>query len=66
MSHYGVFVPRETVLDTHRVGGWIGRRAGLGSLGRGEIPLPLLGIEPRFLGSPPVAYVLYGLCYPDS
>jgi hypothetical protein len=56
--------PGKQSRDTNRVGGWMSHRSDLESVG--GIPLPVPGMEPRVLGSPPVAYALYGLCYPGS
>jgi hypothetical protein len=39
-------------LITHWTGGWVGPRAGLDTEARGDIPLPLPGIEPRSPGRP--------------
>jgi len=45
-SRPGVFTPRKRVDGTHRIGGWVGPRAGLDVLDDTN-PLPLLEIEPR-------------------
>jgi hypothetical protein len=43
---------REWTPGTHWSGGWVGPRAGLDTDARGEILLPLPGIEPRSPGRP--------------
>jgi hypothetical protein len=43
----GRFTPRERVFGTHWIGGWVGPRADLNAVAKGEIrALPLPGMEP--------------------
>jgi hypothetical protein len=54
----------ERTPGTHCTGGWVGFRAGVDAEDRGEILLPLLGIEPRSPGRPVRSQILYWMSYP--
>jgi hypothetical protein len=50
---------KERTPGTHFTGGWVGLRVGLDTEARGEILLPLPGIEPRSPGRPVRSQTLY-------
>jgi hypothetical protein len=58
------YTPWLKIPGTHWTGGWVGTRAGLDTVFRGKILLPLPGIEPRSPGRPACSQTLYWLSYP--
>jgi hypothetical protein len=50
---------RERPPGTHCTGGWVGPSAGVDAEDRGEILLPLPGIEPRSPGRPVRSQILH-------
>jgi hypothetical protein len=53
------FVPGERTPGTHCTGGWVGLRAGLDREVRGNVLLPLPGIEPQSPGRPALYWLSY-------
>jgi hypothetical protein len=54
-SRTGRFIPRETVPDTHWIGGWVSPRAVLDAVERRKIPSPRRESNPRTPIVQPVA-----------
>jgi hypothetical protein len=47
-SHHGCFYPGETAPGTHLIGGWVGRKAGLEVVEKGEIFFTRRGSNPGY------------------
>jgi hypothetical protein len=56
--------PSALYPGTHCTGGWLGPRAGLDTEAKGNILMPLPGIEPRSLSRPVRSQTLNWLSYP--
>jgi hypothetical protein len=64
-SRPGRFILWETVPGTHRIGSWVGLRAGLDDVEKREF-LTLLRLKHWTVGRPTRSQSLYRLSYPGS